>query len=198
MRVDGFEELGYRISELAERFESEATGVAGQGGQGRDPESGQFLSPESFEPKKRINVGIQKALDDIVDQGRAAASRHVPDEDARTVTSESFNWNRHRFGATSDLVKHHEYGTSTRASDPSRATVNAPNNDGYVIPLDGYDSLPFGPDAVDTMDSLNFRFVVHPGVEGKHFLRDTLEQNTWKIKRNIARELDKIEFIIDG
>jgi hypothetical protein len=102
----------------------------------------------------------------------------------------------HRFGATHDLIKYHEYGTGPEADSKSRATINAPNGDGYVIPLDGYDSLPFGPDAVAGMDELNFEFVVHPGVEAKHFMRDALNGNTWLIEEKVADRLDRLEIDI--
>lgn len=184
-----FEELADKLNELAERFERTR--------QQRTPRGsdGQFVSPEGrFDPKQRIAAGISKAVQNgIVPDAQVRAKRHVPPEDARTIRYESAGWNRHFIGSTSDLVKYHEYGTSTRASDKTRATINAPDGSGYVIPLDGYDSLPFGPDEVSRMDELNFQFVVHPGVRGKHFIEESLRGNTWMIEESVADELDEID-----
>lgn len=184
-----FKRLEEKLEELAEKFDDK-----GDGRQPRDPETGRFQSKEGrFNPKNRIGDGISKALQQgVVPEAKHSASRHVTATAKQSIRSESLSWNRHQFGATHDLVKYHEYGTSTKATDPSRATINAPNGDGYVIPIDGYDSLPFGPDQVALMDELDFHFIVHPGVRGKHFMRDALMGNTWLIEEKVAEELDKI------
>jgi len=182
-----FEELADKLNELAERFE--------QTRQKRTPRGpdGKFVSPEGrFDPKQRIAAGISKAVQDgIVPDARTRAERYVPGEDARTIRYESAGWNRHFIGSTSDLVKYHEYGTSTRASDKSQATINAPGRGGYVIPLKGYDNLPF--DSDNLPDELDFEFVVHPGVEGQHFIEESLRGNTWLIEESVAEELDDID-----
>lgn len=188
-----FRELGDKLQELADQFKQRGTGRISGSGQA----DGLFVSPQGFDAKRRIGAGINDAMNEqgtgIVDQAEQRASRHVPREAAATIQHKQIAWNRHQFGATHELVKYHEYGTSTKADDTARATINAPDGNGYVIPIDGYDSLPFGPDQVAMMDEMNFQFVVHPGVEGKHFLRDTLRGNTWLIEEKVAEQLDDIE-----
>lgn len=192
-RIDGFDELSRKLDELADYFGAETKGrISGAGRAG-----GRFISPDGYRVKQRIGQGVADAMENgVVPDAKARASRHVTGEAVESIQYEQVSWNEHRFGATHDLVKYHEYGTSTRAEDKARATINAPGGDGYVIPLDGYDSLPFGPDAVSMMDELNFQFVVHPGVRGKHFMRDALDGNTWLIEEKVAEELDDVEIDI--
>lgn len=184
---DDFEELADKLEELAERFEQRRSDQTP-----RDPETGRFQSPKGrFNPKQRIASGMSTAMrEHVVPDAQTGASRYVPGKDAKTIRHEQFAWNRHYLASTSDLVKYHEFGTSTRASDPSKATINAPNNGGYVIPQAGYDSLPFGPDNLP--NELDFKFVVHPGVEGQHFMEIAVEQNLRNIEEAVARELDNI------
>jgi len=184
-----FQELADQLEELAEKFETRRQQRTPQ-----DPETGQFRSPEGrFNPKNRISSGISTAMrDDVVPDAQRGARRTVPESDARTIRHTKQAWNRHFLVSTSDLVKYHEFGTSTRASDPSKATINAPSGGGYVIPREGYDNLPFGPDQVEMMDELDFQFVVHPGVEGKHFMQNALNRNLHSIEEAVADELDDL------
>lgn len=182
-----------KLDDIADQFSERATGrISGSG-----MADGRFISPQGFEPKRRIGAGVTDAMRQsgtgIVDQAKAGASGHVTSDAKQTIQHRQVEWNRHEFFATHELIKYHEYGTSTKADDRSQATINAPNGDGYVIPIEGYDSLPFGPDAVAGMEELNFQFVVHPGVRGKHFMRDALFGNTWLIEEKIADRLDDIE-----
>lgn len=184
-----FRELGDQLENLAEKFE-----VQRQQRTPQDPETGQFVSPEGrFDPKNRISSGISIAMRrDVVPDAKRNGRRYVPSEDAETIQHHKTDWNRHQLVATSDLVKYHEFGTSTRADDKSKATINAPGGGGYVIPRKGYDSLPFGPDQVAMMDELDFKFVVHPGVRGRHFMRNALNRNLHSIEDAVAEELDEI------
>lgn len=184
-----FRELADDLEELAEKFEARREQRTPQ-----DPETGKFVSPQGrFDPKNRIASGISTAMrEDVVPDARRGAKRHVPAQDARTIQHNQTRWNQHFLYATSDLVKYHEFGTSTRASDPSKATINAPSGGGYVIPRKGYDNLPFGPDQVEMMDELNFQFVVHPGVEGQHFMQRALDRNLHSIEEAVADELDDV------
>lgn len=190
-----FTEFARDLEELAEQFGKQATGRIS--GSGQDPVTSEFISPEGFEPKRRIAAGIGDAMENgIVPEAKRNASRYVTTEAKESITYQQGSWNVHRFGATHDLVKYHEFGTGTKASDPSKATINAPDGGGYVIPIEGYDSLPFGPDSVAMMDHLEFNFVVHPGVRGRHFMRDALRGNTWLIEEQVAEQLDQIKIDI--
>lgn len=194
MKVEGFEELGHKLDSLADRFEEKTTGRIS--GSGQDPQTSSFISPSGLHAKDRIGIGIAKALEeDVIPEARRRGGDFVPNEDKQSIDYRRNTWYNFDIGGN-DMVKYHEFGTSTKATDKSKATINAPNGDGYVIPLDGYDSLPFGPDAVETMDELNFQFVVHPGVESQHFIREALYGNIWRIKQSVARELDKLKIDI--
>lgn len=188
-----FYELARKLDDLSEEFSDKAEGRVS--GSGRDS-SGSFISPQGQTAKGAIGRGVKDAFTEpgsgIVDQAKSRASGSVTREAKETIQYQQGSWNVHRFGATHDLIKHHEYGTGPKADSKSQATINAPDGDGYVIPLEGYDSLPFGPESVKGMDELNFQFVVHPGVEGKHFLRDTLNGNTWLIEEKVADRLDNL------
>lgn len=180
-----FEELGDKLEELAEKFERQRDQRQAQ----NPADNFKFVVEEGkFDPKNRIGAGISKAMrEDVVPDARRNAT---PRSEARSIRHSSSGWNRHQLYSTSDLIKYHEFGTSTRASDQSQATINAPSGDGYVIPLEGYDSLPFGPDTLP--NELEFQFVVHPGVEGKHFMRNALNRNLYSIEDAVAEELDKV------
>lgn len=188
-----FLELAETLEDVSDEFSEKAEGrISGSG-----ISDGSFISPQGQTVKGAIGQGVRDAFEgssgrSIVDQAKARASSHVTREAKETIQYEQQSWNMHTFGATHDLIKYHEYGTGTRAEDKERATINAPDGDGYVIPLEGYDSLPFGPGAVKQMEELDFRFVVHPGVEGKHFMRDALRGNTWLIEEKVAERLDDL------
>lgn len=188
-----FTELARKMDSLSEHFSERATGRYSGSGRANN----KFISPKGMRAKQSIGDGIEDAMTDdengIVSQAKKRASSHVTREAVESIQYERGSWNAHRFGATHELIKYHEYGTGTKADDSSKATINAPDGTGYVIPLDGYDSLPFGPDAVGQMQELDFQFVVHPGVRGKHFMQKALEGRTWLIEKKVAERLDDIQ-----
>lgn len=209
-RISGFEELSDKLEELADKFDTRAGSQTP-----RDPETGQFRSKAGrFDPKNRIMSGVHNAVEDhVVPQARTDAAKHVPPEDARTIKHESRGWSgdryRHSFYSTSDLVKYHEFGTSTKAQDRSRATIDTfPNGEtGYRIPAPPkqYAAIPAsewnGPDWMiytdgDGQDAVIFDYVVHPGVSNKRFMQRALEQNIWAIREYVADELDDIDIDI--
>lgn len=193
---DDFYEFADKLEELSDEFESRTEGRINNSG--RDPERNEFVSPDGWAPKRRIADGITRAMrNGVVPEAKHNASRYVRDEAKETIQHEEVTWNRHRFFATNDLVKYHEFGTSTKATDKSKATLNAPGQRGYIIPVEGYDSLDVGPDAFPQMlDEIDFKYVVHPGVKARHFMRDALRHNTWLIEDRVAEELDDIEMDI--
>jgi len=194
-RVRGFKELSRKLEALADQFESRA------GGPGRDPNTGKFQSA-----KPRIKKGIDRAMDDrVVPDARSGARPHVPDGHHRQIYHDSEGWKgdiyRHYMYSTSDLVKYHEFGTSTKAQDRSKATINEPG--GYRIDPDGKPvAIPAdqwtGPDFMvytdgDGPDAVFFDYVVHPGVSSKRFMQRALNTNVITIEERVADELDDID-----
>jgi len=194
----GFRDLADEMQKLADYYRSRKGSA-----QGRDPDTGQFASP-----KPRIRKGIDRAMEEVVvPQARTDAEESVPAYSAMTIDHESLEWKdevyRHRYYATDDLVRYHEFGTSTKANDKSKATISTfPNGQrGYRIPSEGKAAIPAeewdGPPEMvyrdgDGKDAVIFDYVVHPGVAEQRFMRDALDHNSLTIEEYIANELDKI------
>lgn len=202
--IRGFRELEDKIRELAVRFDTQR-----QPQRPRD-EEGQFRPEEGyFDPKERIGAGIQSALGPIRKDAHGNVSEKLGPGEASTVHTQSNDWNHHYLYSTSDLVKYHEFGTSTKAQDPSQATIESfPNGKrGYRIPAppDQYFAIPesewSGPEWMvyrdgDEKNAVIFDYVVHPGVESQRFLQRALEYNTHLIRNEVADELDNIDIQI--
>lgn len=190
---EDFVELEGKFRSMARQFESRQRSA----GQPHDPETGDFISRDDdrFKPKERIGQGMSTAIKyDVVRDARRDATRYVPEMDAQKIFSEHPSWKTHRVYTTSELVVIHEYGTSTKAEDQSRATINSPDGRGYIIPRSGYDEISVGPDdfpqALERMP-WNFRYVVHPGVGGKQFVRNAAFRHTDTINERVDDEFDK-------
>lgn len=197
-RFSGFRDMADEFEKMAEYFRSRK-GVD----QGRDPDTGQFASP-----KPRIRKGIDRAMDEIVvPEAQREAEESVPIQDAQTIDHQSDGWDgdtyKHQFYATSDLVRYHEFGTSTHANDKSRATIETfPNGRrGYRIPSNGKAAIPEdewdGPPEMvyrdgDGKNAVILDYVVHPGVPEQRFMRDAIDYNSLRFEEYIAEELDKI------
>jgi len=193
---EGFREFADELRKLAEEFDERTAGRFNNAG--RDPQANEFISTEDQTVKDAISQGMTDAVQGgIVPDAQTNAKLYVPDEDAETIQHERVNWNHHRLGATSDLVAYHEFGTSTKATDQSKATRNAPDGSGYIIPIEGYDSLPVTSDDMPgALSQIDFEYVVHPGVKAQHFIEKSLKTNTFLIEESVADRLDDLEIDI--
>jgi hypothetical protein len=194
---DGFEETAGAFESIANYFERERVDLIS--GSARDPETGQFVSPkeDKYNPKNRIQNAIRAVLNGmIVLDAQNLAKEYVGEKRAQSITGRTESWRRHYLVSRNDIVAYHEFGTSTQARDQSRATINAPGGGGYVIPLDGYDDIPYSPDDIPGLDEpLPFRYVVHPGVEQQGFMRKAIRGNRENIKDEIKRSLTEVDIL---
>lgn len=186
-----FEELSDELNGFAQKFKREAR---------RDPETGQYRSEDSeLNPKARIDAGMRTGItEDIVPEAKRRASQYVPPRAVDSIEGFSGSWNNHYLIATNDLVKYHEYGTGTKATDPRKGTTNAPDRSGYIIPSDGYpvttDSGMYGPEnfpaALEQLGA-DFEYVVHPGVKAQRFMWQAVLDNKHKLGDRVADEFEK-------
>jgi hypothetical protein len=179
-QITGFEDLAEQIDDIADSFESMA--------ENRGRESA----------REAIKQGVTDAMDErIINDAKALApegdweDHHNPPgndkegENAtpghlkRSIDHEPVGWigdtYRHRYGSTSpyEYVKVQEFGTHKK---------------NYAITPNGDYPLSFEVDG----ERIAVEMVVHPGVEGSHFLERALEQNTKTIEGyvgNAMREL---------
>jgi len=206
MEINGFEELAQKLREQGEVFEERVGGGVGTTRTtGIDPDSNRFTSA-----KTAIQAGVSDTMDEhVVPQARTEARQHVPTGHAKTIDHDGGEWTgssyRHQFFSTSDLVKYHEFGTSTKAQDTSRATIDTFDNGerGYRIPSPpGKAAIPAdewnGPSWMiytegDGKDAVIFDYVVHPGVPAQKFMQDALEENMPFIKDKVEEKLERID-----
>jgi hypothetical protein len=192
-RVSGFRELADDLEFLAQDFEQAAEEQKQSSSQivrGRDPLSGQFITL-----KDAVAGGISKTLrDTTIPQASAEAQEYLPSSSDRgrssnpQISQRSGDWQgdryNHLFYSTNDLVAHHEFGTGTHG--------NRGSGSGYVIEPRDADALSFYWDKIGMQ--VTFNYVVHPGVEGQHFMQRALLQSTGDMKRNIAERIENMEF----
>lgn len=198
--IHGFEEFEEELRGLARRFEQAAekrANVSDELVRARDP-SGKFTT---F--REAIAIGIGQALrKDAIPQAEPEARQYLPNSADRgrspdpQIGQESAGWQgdryTHYFYSTNDLVKHHEFGTGQHSA---RGTVEGTGTAGpgyYIRPTDA-DALVFNWEKKGGM-KVAFQYVVHPGVKGKHFMQRALRGSTDTMKREIASQIDNLEF----
>lgn len=183
--IHGFEMLAKSLKQIAERYES------GTSRQPQDPDTAQYMSPD--DTKDIIGEAIASVLrGDVKESAETRAEETVPSDSAKSVFTKSRLWNKHYIGSNDDIFTFHEFGTGLEAEHPDYpGTVNAPNGGGYVIPSGGYDEHPFGPDDIPGMDELDFKYVVHSGVEANKFIHNAVREHLPKFEQEIADELER-------
>lgn len=180
--IEGFDEIADELEELANSFEN----LQDKHGH-----------KEGISVKGAIRDGIARAVEDEVlplARSRARHDANLSRFEARKLKQEPIGWRRdtyrHEIGAPrGTLALYFEHGTGAKgAQDPhigvskysgdGKATVNAVNEfgrTGYRIPkLRESDPVEFNVDG----HTLVTEYVVHPGISGKHYVRNALDSVT--------------------
>jgi hypothetical protein len=168
---NGFGEFADELSELADEFDEMSGKV------GRDPETGQFTTV-----REAIQAGFNDALDEVL---VPEAKERAPKETGRladSITHESRGWRgdtyRHAFGPTIDdeYARVQEFGT---------------NKQNYRIEPNGDYPLSFEWDKRGGM-RVAFAYVVHPGVEGSHYIERSIRNNIDTIESYVQENLEDV------
>jgi len=202
--IDGFDDLQDEIEEIANAYDNI---------QSRD---GTELSAHGA-----IEQGVENAMDEaVMPDAKSGAEPHVGADRAQTIEHERGEWAgdryQHYFGATSDIVAYHEFGTGPKAVDQSESSFRErgtthDGRSGYVITSDtgpvkiGQSDWESGPtivfdrfgwqaddgDGGEGADAF-FNYVVHPGVEPQHFMRDAIEDNAPEMRGYILASMQEM------
>jgi len=124
---------------------------------------------------------------------KRAAARFVGDhsEDIHGVTIE-WRGNTYSIGVGTDsvVVQSHEYGSGVHAGESARSDGTA---NGYRISARGDEPLAFSTSGGNVVTE----FVIHPGVEGKQFMKETTEEQADDILRSIHESVvDELKDIV--
>lgn len=176
----GFHELEEELEDLAEDFEEAAEAERGNFTYQNPRDQNKFVSV-----KDAIAAGVDEAMDNIVSDARLRAENYVPEEDARQIFHRTMDWRgdeySHRYFSTSDLVKYHEFGTG----------LDGPSGRRYIIEPDDEEALSFYWEKAGRV--VTFEYVMHPGVQGKHFMEKALDVGEHAIKRETASRLNRLD-----
>jgi HK97 gp10 family phage protein len=175
--ISGFEDLAEQVEDIADKFESMADkrgresarkaikkGVTDAMNESIVPEANE-LAPEGDWDDHHNPPGNDR-------EGENATPGHLK----RSIDHESVGWTgdtyRHRYGSTSpyEYVRVQEFGT---------------NKTNYTITPNGDYPLSFEVDG----ERIAVEMVVHPGVEGQHFMEQALEQNAKTIEGYVGNAM---------
>lgn len=168
MAIEGFSELQDDFQDMADAFER--------------------LSDRHDLTDDSVRAAISESIDEVgTEQMVPDAKENTPKDTGRlanSITYESRGWSgntyRYVFGPTIDeeYAKVQEYGTRKKGYKIT------PKGDGY--PLRFIWDPPNGPG-----HEVRFMFVVHPGVEGQHYVRDALRDNVRSIQGKTGPKIQK-------
>lgn len=187
-QIVGFEELALQLEEVAESFDrmkGDPTGATSRTVSAKDAiaDGIEKAMENKIVPEAKANAP-EGTLDDHHGANDAEGERAGPGHLRRSIDHERIGWAGdsygHRYGSTSpyEYVKVQEFGTTKQ---------------NYLITPNGDYPLRFEVGGFE----IAVEYVVHPGVEGKHFMRNALKRNTNTIQGyvgNEIRELLKREF----
>jgi hypothetical protein len=154
----GFDDLSSRFIDLADDFDRIAD----------DNELDEDTA------KGAIRAGIDNAMDVVVEDARALA----PEDTGRLAASLS-----HRSEGWSGGRYRHWLGSSIRGEYPAVQEFGTRKTN-YLITPNGDWPLRFYWEKAGV--TVRFQYVVHPGVEGSHFMRDALESNEQVISGSVG------------
>lgn len=176
--IDGFEDLQEEIDELANQFE------------------GMAQRHDRNTVREAIETGVTKAFDNIVEDAKQGARRHVPDSHADRIDHDSEGWvgdmYKHEMGSNSIIVASHEFGSGLHSLN-GRGTIDVPGQ-GYIIPKPiskGPLRLRSHPNDSDE-NPIIVEYVIHPGVKPKRFMHRALMRNESQIQGHVGSELSRI------
>lgn len=179
-RISGFSDLERELGDIADSFDDLKEDPTGR-------------TSRTISVKDAIAEGIRKGMENAVvptaknnaPVGSREDHHHRNDEEGErarpghlreSIEHEPDGWvggtYRHRFGSTSpyEYAKVQEFGTRKK---------------NYVITPNGDYPLRFEIGG----EEIQVQYVVHPGVEGEHFMRDALRSNTHQIQGYVGNEI---------
>jgi HK97 gp10 family phage protein len=176
--ITGFEDLADQIEELADNFDSmaERHGVETARQAIADGISDAMEERVVPEAKRMAPEGDWEDHHHKNDRERERAS---PGHLADSIDHEQVGWvgdtYRHKYGSTSDYeyVKVQEFGT---------------HKTNYTITPNGDYPLSF----MDNGEPVVVEYVVHPGVEGSHFMENALQNNTNEINGYVGNAIQRL------